>query len=60
MKNSGIPSDVIAASEEFRIRRDAERYRFLRSRPHLGKLLQYQRREEIDAWVDLQMKKSGV
>jgi hypothetical protein len=54
-----VPEDVIRASEAFRLRRDAARYRFLRARPRLGRVLQYQKHEDIDNWVDAQMRAAG-
>jgi hypothetical protein len=55
-----LPVEVIAASEAFRTQRDAARYRFLKAHPSLGRILQYQRREDVDTWIDAQMRAKGV
>ena len=52
-----IPPEAIAASEAFRLRRDAERWRFFRTHLRLGRIIAFQRQEDVDAWIDQQMRR---
>lgn len=53
-----IDDTVLKASEEFRIKRDALRFRWLIAHPMAVDKLKFKKAHEREAWIDEQMRKN--